>query len=53
MQVLPPAIVGAIVETKPISPDCCGDKIDTTPVGSSRLKLKWLLLTGFTLENTC
>ena len=50
---LPPAIDGAIVETRPIRAVSSGARIETTPVGSSIEKLKCELLTGFTLEKTC
>src|SRR5437870_7233274 len=53
MQVLPPAMVGAIVEINPIKPNSSGERIETTPVGSSSEKLKCELLTGFTLEKIC
>ena len=41
MHVFPPTIAGAIVEIRPINPDSSGDRIEITPAGSSRLKLKW------------
>ena len=47
------SIVGAIVEIRPINPVLSGEIIETTPVGSSRLKLKCELLTGLTLEKIC
>src|SRR4051812_48059060 len=53
MQVLPPAMVGEMTDNKPNKPELSGEMIETTPVGSSRLKLKWLELTGFTLEKIC
>jgi len=40
MQVLPPAITGAITETNPNKESPCGAIIDTTPVGSGTEKLK-------------
>src|SRR5688500_885010 len=53
IHVLPPAIAGAMVDTRPIRAESSGTRIETTPVGSSTLKLKCELLTGFTLLNTC
>src|SRR5437667_8689956 len=53
MQVLPPAMVGAMTDKRPRRPVFSGERIDTTPVGSSKLKLKWLELTGLTLEKIC
>ena len=53
MHVFPPAMVGMIVEIKPIKPVSSGDRMETTPVGSSREKLKWELATGLTLEKIC
>src|SRR5688572_30083898 len=53
IHVLPPTMVGAIVEIRPIKPDSSGERMETTPVGSSREKLKWELATGFTEEKIC
>ena len=41
------------MEIKPEQADFCGAKIETTPVGSSTLKLKCELATGFTLLKIC
>src|SRR2546430_13606691 len=49
MQVFPPAMTGERTDNNPNKPELSGERIDTTPVGSSKLKLKWLELTGFTL----
>ncbi len=53
MQVLPPTIVGATLDTSPSSPLSLGASIETTPVGSRTEKLKCDELTGFTALNTC
>jgi hypothetical protein len=53
MQVLPPAMMGATTETSPSRPLSRGARMETTPVGSSRLKLKCEEDTGFTVEKTC
>src|SRR6185503_9924860 len=47
-QVFPPAITGAITETRPSRESDWGAMIDTTPVGSGTEKLKCELATGFT-----
>src|ERR1700750_1221312 len=51
--VFPPAITGAITETKPSNESFCGAMTDTTPVGSGTEKLKWGLATGFTALKIC
>ena len=53
MQVFPPTMAVAMTEISPSSAESSGARIETTPVGSSTEKLKWLEATGFTLENTC
>src|SRR5690348_7108372 len=53
MHVLPPAIVGAMTLKRPSRGDSSGARMETTPVGSRIEKLKWLELTGLTLEKTC
>src|SRR5210317_118992 len=52
-QVLPPTIVGATFAMRPSRPLSSGAMIDTTPVGSSTVKLKCDDATGFTALNTC
>src|SRR5262245_3157256 len=52
-QVLPPAIAGAMFDTRPRRPLASGAITATTPVGSSTEKLKCDVLTGFTALKTC
>ncbi|MEJ7672391.1 MAG: hypothetical protein WKF59_06705 [Chitinophagaceae bacterium] len=53
MHVLPPAITGAITETRPSKELPCGAMMDTTPVGSGTEKLKCEDATGFTALYNC
>ena len=53
MQLLPPAIMGAINETKPTSESFCAAMAATTPVGSGTEKLKCEDATGLTELNNC
>ena len=50
---LPPAITGDSNEINPSSGLVSEATTNTTPVGSSIEKLKWLEATGFTLLKTC
>ena len=40
IQTFPPAMIGAMIETNPISEESCGATTATTPVGSGTEKLK-------------
>src|SRR5687767_4747452 len=50
---LPPAITGAITDTKPSNPEFCGAITETTPVGSGTEKLKCDEATGLTALYNC
>jgi hypothetical protein len=51
MQVLPPAIIGAMALIKPINEFSSGQITETTPVGSGTEKLKWEEATGLMVPN--
>src|SRR5688572_17840552 len=53
IQVFPPAITGAMTDTRPSRESDWGAIIATTPMGSGTEKLKCELATGLTELNTC